>query len=176
MTQFHGSGLKSRHVVAINVQVRPADGNQSSDELVAAAETHAAIRVWEMPENAQAKANSYPVKRQSERSMRFNAKYEHYLNPEQIIRIDAEARRAERAEQAKRDRAFKKEWNAQATIVFIGSAPSKAKGKTALRAETKAKRDEARDMERMEAVARLGIPNARPFRPFASEKNRIGRA
>jgi hypothetical protein len=131
------------------------------------------INTWEKPVAEQARANPYPQKRQTERSMRFNAKYEHYVFPEQIIKLEREEAARERAAQRKAEREFVKEWNARATVVFIGHAPTKAKTKAEVRAEKKAQKDELREMERAEAIARLGIPNARPFR---SEKNRIGRA
>lgn len=129
------------------------------------------INNWEQPVAEQARANPRPMKPQGERSMRFEARYGAYAYPEQIIRLEREAAAKERSAQAKRDRAFKKEWNARATIVFLGSAPSKSRTKAELAAEKKAKREELLQMEREEAIARLA-----PYTKMRSTKNRIGKA
>lgn len=128
------------------------------------------INQWEQPVTEQARVNPRPKKRQSERSMKFEAKYGEYVFPERIIRLEREAAARERSQAAKEARATIKGLQSD-VIVFTGEkrGPSKAQ----LAAERKARKEELAQEERAEAIARLGIPNARPFK---SEKQRIGRA
>lgn len=192
--QFHET-LKPRDVTAINVQVRPADGTQATQELADAAESRTAIRAWEMPENHQGKGRDYPVRRQSERSMRHDARYGEYLNPDAMIRRDrlehAAQQRAERAQIAADREALAAQSRASVVpgtwMVRLDGTVLQAdkngvfrtmkQGKpVADKKERKPRKSkEEREAEREALTARLAAVGYPP-RKFASEKNRIGKA
>lgn len=190
--QFHGTALKDKRLTDVNVQVRPADGTQTSDELNAAADTRTAIRAWEMPENQQAKANPYPVKRQSERSMRYQRDYaDVYVDHARMAARDRGERQRQLAQERREARAAYNVptyqyapgvvqvrndgtvWQAddKGKLQLVKAEKEHAERKPRVSKPRKPKMTEA---EREDMIARLA-PYANP-RPFRSEKNRIGRA
>lgn len=185
--------MKAQQLKSINVAVRPVDGQATAD-LVLAIEESQTLRAWEMPENQQAKHSGRPTKRQSERSMRYENTYAHYLHPERMIERD---RRENASAQAERARARREELaeirqffdrntkegtiraSADGTVrvykngKWITQAQSKATAapKAGKKGKRKSKLSEA---EEEDLIARLSIPNARPARFKASAK--IGKA
>lgn len=193
--QFHETLKPGQKLSAINVQVRPADGAQNSQELADAAESRSAVRAWEMPENHQGKGRDYPVKRQSERSMRHDARYGAYVDPEQIKRLErleyAAEQRAERAERAECRAALRAHLRSSVvpgtclvqkdgTVLQAGKDGvfrTLKQGKpVADKPERKPRKSKAeREAETEAQIARLAAVGYAP-RKFQSTKNRIGKA
>ena len=96
--------MKAQQLKSINVAVRPVDGQATAD-LVPAIEESQTLRAWEIPENQQAKHSGRPTKRQSERSMRYENTYAHYLHPERMIERDRRENASAQAERARTRRA-----------------------------------------------------------------------
>ncbi len=152
------------------------------------------INQWEMPVADQARANPRPQKRQSERSMRYENNYAHYLYPEQIIQRDRDESRKAQAERARNRRAEIREISAlfdrntkEGTLrvaadgtrsvyrngKWITERQANAKPK-AEKGKPRGKKSKLSEAEEEDLIARLSIPNARPARFKASAK--IGKA
>lgn len=182
--------MKPQQLTAINVAVRPVDGQATAD-LVPAIEQGQTLRAWEMPENQQAKHSGRPTKRQSERSMRYENHYAHYLHPERAIQRDRDESRAAQAERARNRRAEIREMSAlfdrntkegtlrvaadgTRSVYHNGKWTTERQANAKPKGKPRGKKSKLSEAEEEDLIARLSIPNARPARFKASAK--IGKA